>query len=76
MACAHASLNNIGEAIGNLQKAFEYGFDNYATVRADPDLLNLDGVVEFERLMNEKVDNNNRKSSPFRNPLFDVFGKQ
>lgn len=69
MACAHATLNNLGEAILNLQKAFEYGFDNYATVRADPDLRNLDGVVEFERLM-EKVDPKKR----FRNP-FDVFGK-
>lgn len=74
MACAHASLNNLGEAILNLQKAFEYGFDNYDTVRADPDLMNnLDGVVEFERLM-EKVDPMKTKKR-FRNPLFDVFGK-
>ena len=68
MACAHASLNNVGEAIQNLQKAFEYGFDNYATVRADPDLRNLDGVREFERLM-EEVDPKRR----FRNP-FGAFG--
>lgn len=70
MACAHACLNNLGEAILNLQKAFEYGFDNYATVRADPDLQNLDGVIEFDRLM-EKVDPSKRR---FRNP-FDMFGK-
>ena len=74
MACAHASLLNIGEAIINLQKAFEYGFDNYATVRADPDLANLDGVIEFERLM-ENVDKGKNRKSSFRNPLFDVFGK-
>ncbi|KAL9188966.1 hypothetical protein ACHAXT_011456 [Thalassiosira profunda] len=53
MACANAALGNIGEAVANLRKAFEYGFDNYATVRADPDLASVRGSAEFERLMEE-----------------------
>eukprot|EP00428_Durinskia_dybowskii_P007582 CAMPEP_0170301634 /NCGR_PEP_ID=MMETSP0116_2-20130129/51082_1 /TAXON_ID=400756 /ORGANISM="Durinskia baltica, Strain CSIRO CS-38" /LENGTH=186 /DNA_ID=CAMNT_0010553467 /DNA_START=229 /DNA_END=786 /DNA_ORIENTATION=- len=38
MACAHARLGNLDDAIANLAKAFENGFDNYSTVRGDPDL--------------------------------------
>ena len=53
MACAYASLGNVGESVANLKKAFEYGFDNYATVRADPDLGNVQASSDFERLMEE-----------------------
>ena len=53
MACAYASLGNVGEAVANLKKAFDYGFDNYATVRSDPDLANAQGSAEFNRLMDE-----------------------
>lgn len=67
MACAYASLGNVGESVANLKKAFEYGFDNYATVRADPDLESVQGSTEFERLM-EEVDP--RRFNPFK-----VFGK-
>jgi len=67
MACAHAALGNVGESVANLRKAFQYGFDNYATVRADPDLGSVQGSAEFQRLM-EEVDP--RKFNPFG-----VFGK-
>jgi len=67
MACAYAALGNVGESVANLRKAFEYGFDNYATVRADPDLGSVKGSTEFERLM-EEVDP--KKFNPFG-----VFGK-
>ena len=43
------------QAVANLKLAFDNGFDNYATVRADPDLSMLEGVAEYEDLM-EKVD--------------------
>jgi hypothetical protein len=52
MACAHAQLGNLAEAIVNLQTAFENGFDNYATVRSDPDLDPVKGETEFAKLMN------------------------
>jgi hypothetical protein len=51
MACAHAQLGNIAEAIVNLQTAFENGFDNFATVRSDPDLDPIRGEKEFANLM-------------------------
>lgn len=66
MACAYATLGNVGEAVANLKKAFAFGFDNYETVRVDPDLGNVQGTGEFERLMDE-VD-------PKFNP-FNLFGK-
>lgn len=53
MACAHASLGDAGAAVANLRKAFDYGFDNYATVRADPDLRSVRDTAEFARLMEE-----------------------
>jgi len=34
-----------------LEQAFKYGFDNYATVRADPDLDSVQGTPEFDNLM-------------------------
>ena len=43
------------QAVANLKLAFDNGFDNYATVRADPDLSVLAGDAEFDALM-EKVD--------------------
>jgi len=68
MACAYASLGNVGESVANLRKAFDYGFDNCATVRADPDLESVQGTTEFEKLM-EEVDPR-MKFNPFK-----VFGK-
>jgi len=66
MACAYASLGNVGEAVLNLRKAFDYGFDNYATVRADPDLEYVRGSTDYDRLMEEY--------DPKRG-FFGVFGK-
>jgi tetratricopeptide (TPR) repeat protein len=51
MACAHAQLGNVNDAIANLQTAFENGFDNYATVRSDPDLEPIQKEKDFETLM-------------------------
>ena len=43
------------QSVANIEKAFNFGFDNYATVRADPDLSFIHGTPEFEDLM-EKYD--------------------
>ncbi|KAL7512478.1 hypothetical protein ACHAXN_009450 [Cyclotella atomus] len=53
LACTYACLGDVGESVNNLRKAFENGFDNYATVRADPDLAGVRESKEFERLMDE-----------------------
>jgi len=53
MACAHAQLGNTNEAIASLRTAFENGFDNYQTVRSDPDFDSVRREKEFEKLMAE-----------------------
>ncbi len=35
----------------NLEQAFQNGFDNYDTVRVDPDLSAVHGKLEFDALM-------------------------
>jgi len=51
MACANAQLGNLNDSIAALRVAFENGFDNYATVRSDPDLDPIQGEKDFEMLM-------------------------
>ena len=70
MACAHASLGNVGESVSNLRAAFERGFDSYATVGSDPDLASVRGTAEFGRLM-EEYDPRTGGINPFG-----VFGKK
>jgi hypothetical protein len=55
--------------VANLAKAFENGFDNYATVRGDPDLDPIKGTTDFENLMDAY------DSSKGFNP-FGFFGKK
>lgn len=42
---------SVGQAISNLSKAFESGFDNYSTVRGDPDLDSIKKEPAFIKLM-------------------------
>jgi len=51
MACAHSRLGNIPESIANLENAFKNGFDNYSTVRGDPDLDPIKTDPDFGKLM-------------------------
>lgn len=51
MACAHAQLGNAQESIACLDKSFAAGFDNYNTVREDPDLEPIRKEKDFEVLM-------------------------
>ena len=44
--------------------AFKVGFDNYATVRADPDLSPVHNTPEFEALM-ERFDPKKGFPNPF-----------
>ena len=41
----------LDQAIANLAKAFENGFDNYSTVRGDPDLDPIKREPDFIKLM-------------------------
>lgn len=69
IACAHARLGNVKESVANLKMAFDVGFDNYATVRADPDLSAVHGTADFDNLM-ETYDPRKGFSNPFA-----FFGK-
>lgn len=64
MACAHAQLNALPEALSALEAAFVNGFDNFATVRADPDLDPVKNAPEFTSLM-EKYEPKNKGFNPF-----------
>lgn len=48
---AHAAFYSLIQSIANLAKAFENGFDNYSTVRGDPDLDPIKREADFEKLM-------------------------
>jgi len=69
MACAHSRLGNIAESIANLENSFKNGFDNYSTVRGDPDLDPIKKDRDFEKLM-ETYD-----GKGFFNP-FGLFGSK
>uniref|UniRef100_A0A7R9WNU1 Uncharacterized protein n=1 Tax=Craspedostauros australis TaxID=1486917 RepID=A0A7R9WNU1_9STRA len=69
MACAHSRLGNLDESIANLAKAFENGFDNYTTVRGDPDLDPIKSEADFAKLMETY------ESQKAFNP-FGFFGKK
>jgi len=70
IACAQCEMGNISLAVFNLRKSFDNGFDNYATVKVDPNLRNLVDVPEFNALM-EEYDS----KGIFKNP-FNLFGKK
>lgn len=72
IACANCAMGNTSLAIYNLRRSFDNGFDNYETVRVDPDLRNLSDIPEFNALMDE-YDKSIFKN--FKNP-FTVFGKK
>jgi hypothetical protein len=39
------------QSIANLQKSFENGFNNYSTVRGDPDLDPIKDQADYKKLM-------------------------
>ena len=57
----------LSQSVANLKSAFDCGFDNYATVRSDPDLGDVHPTPEFEDLMN-------KYDKRFPNPL-NIFKK-
>jgi hypothetical protein len=64
MACAYAQLSQTEEAVGALRSAFENGFDNYATVKQDPDLDPVKDSSSYVTLM-EKYDSKGKGFNPF-----------
>lgn len=64
MACAYAQLGDIDNSIVSLERAFQNGFDNWATVRADPDLDPIKSSADFEALM-EDYEPKQKSFNPF-----------
>jgi tetratricopeptide (TPR) repeat protein len=64
MACAYAQLGQTEQAVEALQSAFENGFDNYGTVKQDPDLDPVKGTSSYEALM-DKYDSKTKGFNPF-----------
>ena len=64
MACAYAQLNELENAVNALQTAFENGFDNFATVKVDPDLDPIRGTPSYEALM-EQYEPKSKSFNPF-----------
>jgi hypothetical protein len=70
MACAHAQLGELEEAVSCLQTALEQGFDNFSTILGDPDLEVIKKQPSFVKLMS-KYNGDSEKSGGF----FGLFGK-
>eukprot|EP00536_Pseudo-nitzschia_multiseries_P003427 jgi/Psemu1/7756/gm1.7756_g len=51
MACCNSRLGKVEEAVVNLEKAFQSGFDKYETVRGDPDLDPIKQSRDYQKLM-------------------------
>lgn len=64
MACAYAQLNELDNAVNALQLAFENGFDNFATVKVDPDLDPIKSSASYEGLM-AKYEPKSKGFNPF-----------
>jgi len=54
------------QAVNNLKKAWENGFDNIATMQSDPDLRSLQNSQEWNQFINE--------IQPKRKSGFNPFG--
>jgi hypothetical protein len=65
MACAHAQLGRTDEAVAALRAAFDAGFDNYGTVRADPDLSAVQATDAFRALLEEYEPKTTKGFNPF-----------
>lgn len=77
VACCYAKLKQIDAGLQALEEAMEAGFDDYKTVREDPDIANLRESPGFIPLIN-KYDEpfiNENAINAVKN-LFGMFGKK
>lgn len=77
VACCYSKLNEVPAGLTALEEAMEAGFENYKTIKSDPDLANLRASPLFKPL----IDN---YDEPFINEnavnalksVFGIFGKK
>lgn len=53
MACACANLGKVEEAVDNLKKSYENGFDNIDTMTSDPDLRVVQESESFQEFLKQ-----------------------
>ncbi|GKY95722.1 hypothetical protein MPSEU_000533000 [Mayamaea pseudoterrestris] len=70
MACAHAQLGQVEDAIACLETALQQGFDNFSTILGDPDLEVIQKEAGFVKLMSQYNKNDDNKKG-----FFGLFGK-
>ncbi|KAJ8506613.1 hypothetical protein OPV22_007499 [Ensete ventricosum] len=76
VACCYSKLNQIQAGISALEDAMVAGYDDFKTIRNDPDLANLRASEEFEPLM-KKFDESfiNENAINAIKSLFGIFNK-
>ncbi|KAG0557726.1 hypothetical protein M758_11G148200 [Ceratodon purpureus] len=77
VACCYSKLNQIDSGLQALEEAMQAGFDDYKTVREDPDLAKLRSAPGFTPLIN-KYDEpfiNENAMNAIKN-VFGFFGKK
>lgn len=53
MACCYAKLDEVDSGLTCLEGLLETGFEDYDTIRTDPDLAGLRGTPDFEALVGQ-----------------------
>ena len=51
LACSYSLLNRIGEALDELEKAVDLGYNDYIHLRSDSDLDKIRGEARFKALV-------------------------
>ncbi|XP_065009105.1 protein MET1, chloroplastic-like [Musa acuminata AAA Group] len=76
VACCYSKLNQIQAGISALEDALVAGYDDFKTIRNDPDLANVRASEEFEPLM-KKFDESfiNENAINAIKSLFGIFNK-
>ncbi|KAG6549198.1 hypothetical protein Mapa_009184 [Marchantia paleacea] len=77
VACCYSKLNQIEAGLSALEDAMEAGFEDYKSIREDPDLANLRASPKFTPLLN-KYDEpfiNENAMNAIKN-VFNIFGRK
>lgn len=77
IACCYSKLNEVEAGLSALEEALDAGFEDYKTVRSDPDLANLKASPKFKPLI-DKFDEPfiNENAVNALKSVFGLFGKK
>lgn len=77
VACCYSKLNQVQAGLSALEDAMQAGYEDFKTIRNDPDLANIRASEEFESLM-KKYDESfiNENAISAIKSLFGIFNKK